>query len=168
MDTTPHPPDCIRAARRSDTPDIVRLIRALAEFEKLEHECFSDTDLLEQHLFGERTYAEALVAEFDGRVVGFALYFHNYSTFRARPGIHLEDIFVESAYRRRGIGQALLQRVIDLAAERDCGRVEWMVLDWNQSALDFYRSAFGAEALGEWVLNRVNLLRDEKQGERSR
>ncbi len=157
----------IRAARNEDTPEIIRLIRALAKYEELEHACESDAGLLEQHLFGERAYAEALVAESSDRVVGFALFFHNYSTFRTKPGIHLEDLFVEPEHRRRGIGRALLRRVIDLAAERDCGRVEWMVLDWNEPALEFYRSAFGAEALGEWVLNRVNLA-PEKLGEHSK
>ncbi len=147
----------IRSARRQDVPEIVRLIRALARYEKLEQACESDAERLERHLFGDRTYAEALVAESRGRIVGFALFFHSYSTFRARPGIYLEDLFVEPEHRRRGIGRALLQRVMELAAERDCGRVEWMVLDWNKPSIDFYRSAFGAETLDEWVLNRVNL-----------
>ena len=158
------PPDIhIRTAQSEDISEIIRLIRALAKFEELEHECESDAGFLEKHLFGDRAYAEALVAEFSGRIVGFALFFHNYSTFRTKPGIHLEDLFVEPEHRRRGIGRALLERVIDLAAERDCGRVEWMVLDWNKPALEFYRSAFGAEALGEWVLNRVNLAPDNQR-----
>lgn len=147
----------IREARSEDVAEIIRLIGALAKYEKLEHADESDAGRLDRHLFGERAYAEALVAASTDGIVGFALFFHNYSTFRTKPGIYLEDLFVDPEHRRRGIGRALLRRVIDLAKERDCGRVEWMVLDWNEPALEFYRRAFGAEALGEWVLNRVNL-----------
>lgn len=157
----------IRDAVAGDVPSIARLIRDLARYEKLEHACDADPGRLERHLFGERAYAEALVAESDGAVIGFALFFHNYSTFRALPGVYLEDIFVEPEHRRRGIGRALLQRVIDVARQRGCGRIEWMVLDWNRDALDFYRSAFGAEALPEWTLNRVSLPGDGAAQRRS-
>ena len=152
----------IRPARPNDAAAITRLIRALARYEKLEAECAASEPVIAHHLFGRHPYAEALVAERGGDVVGFALFFHNYSTFRARPGIHLEDIFVEPEHRRRGIGRALLERVLDLARARRCGRVEWMVLDWNEPALEFYRHAFGAEARREWLLNRVTLADDER------
>ena len=148
----------IRAARRDDLDEIVRLIRALAEYAKLE--CAAEEGRLRRDLFGERPYAEAVVAESDGEVVGFALFFHNYSTFRARPGIYLEDLFVDPHKRRLGIGRALLDRVLEIGRERQCGRVEWMVLDWNRPALEFYRRAFGAESYDQWVLNRVSLQDD--------
>ncbi len=147
----------IREATPDDVREIVRLIHALARYENLEEQCVSEADRLARHLFGDRTFAEALVAESAQRVVGFALFFHNYSTFRTQPGIYLEDLFVDPEHRRRGIGRALLSRILAIERERDCGRVEWAVLDWNESAQDFYRRAFGAEALKEWVLNRVTL-----------
>lgn len=157
MSSSPLPDFTIRQSSPADVPEIARLIRALARYEKLENQCDADEDRLATHLFGPRSFAEAWVAETADRIVGFALFFHNYSTFRALPGIYLEDIFVEPVYRRRGIGRALLQRIVDLGRERGCGRVEWMVLDWNEPAMNFYRDTFGAEVLREWVLNRVSL-----------
>ena len=148
----------IRAAAPEDVADITRLIRELALYEKLEAHCDADESRLRSHLFGSPSYAEAFVADVGGRIVAFALFFHNYSTFRALPGVYLEDIFVDPQYRRRGIGRALLERVIRIAEERGCGRVEWAVLDWNKPAMDFYHQAFGAEALPEWVLNRISLV----------
>ena len=144
----------IRAAVPADVPLILELIRALAEYEKLSHECHADEAALREHLFGPRPYAEALIAQADGVTQGFALYFHNYSTFLARPGIYLEDLFVRPAARGRGLGRALLARLAALALERGCGRLEWSVLDWNEPAIRFYRS-LGARQMDEWRINRL-------------
>jgi GNAT superfamily N-acetyltransferase len=144
----------IRAAQPGDAALILELIRALAEYEKLSHEVVATVEALDAHLFGERPYAEALIAEFDGTAVGFALYFHNYSTFLGRPGIYLEDLFVQPEQRGRGIGRRLLAQLAQIALARDCGRLEWAVLDWNAPAIAFYRS-LGARQLNEWIGNRV-------------
>jgi GNAT superfamily N-acetyltransferase len=111
-------------------------------------------ELLREHLFGERRYAEVILAEVEGRPVGFALYFHNYSTFLTRPGIYLEDLFVFPEARGRGYGKALLTALGRLAVERGCGRLEWSVLDWNEPSIQFYRS-LGAIGMDEWTINRV-------------
>lgn len=145
----------IRPARSGDTPDILRLIRALAEYEKLAHEVVATEAALRETLFGARPAAEVLLAEEQGRCVGLALFFQNYSTFLARPGIYLEDLFVEPEFRGRGIGRDLLRAVARLAVARGCGRFEWSVLDWNQSAIDFYR-ALGARPLDDWTVFRVS------------
>ena len=144
----------IRKAGRADVPLILDLIRALAEYEKLSHECQATEAALAEHLFGARPYAEALIAEADGQAAGFALYFHNYSTFLARPGIYLEDLFVRPEQRGKGLGKALLVRLAQLAVERGCGRLEWAVLDWNEPAIRFYKS-LGARSMNEWIVNRV-------------
>ena len=144
----------IRAAQAADAPEILRLIRALAEYEKLAHEVVATEDALRQTLFGAQPAAEVLLAEADGRPVGMALFFQNYSTFLARPGIYLEDLFVEPAFRGAGIGKALLRAVARLAVQRGCGRFEWSVLDWNQPAIDFYQS-LGARPLDDWTIFRV-------------
>ncbi len=144
----------IRAAVRGDVPAILGLIRALAEYEKLLDQVVATEDSIEASLFGERPYAETLIAERDGQALGFALFFHNYSTFLGRPGIYLEDLFVRPEARGHGIGRALLAGVAKLAVERDCGRLEWAVLDWNQPAIDFYRH-IGAKPLDEWIVNRL-------------
>lgn len=144
----------IRPAVRADVPALFALIGELARYEKLEHACVGDPARLEEHLFGSRPYCEALVAEEAGRVVGFALFFHNYSTFLTRPGVYLEDLFVLPAERRRGHGRELLRAVARLAIERGCGRFEWAVLDWNTPAIRFYES-LGAEPLDEWRLFRL-------------
>lgn len=144
----------IRAARPADAPGILRLIRALAEYEKLAHEVVASEEALRQTLFGAQPAAEVLLAEVDGRAVGMALFFQNYSTFLAKPGIYLEDLFVEPACRGRGIGKALLRAVARLAVQRGCGRFEWSVLDWNQPAIDFYKS-LGARPLDDWTTFRV-------------
>lgn len=144
----------IRKAERAAVPLILELIRALAEYEKLLHECHATEDALAEHLFGARPYAEALIAETDGKPAGFALYFHNYSTFLAKPGIYLEDLFVRPEQRGKGIGKALLVRLAQLAVERDCGRLEWAVLNWNEPAIRFYKS-LGAKPMDEWTVNRV-------------
>lgn len=144
----------IRPATPQDIPTIAELIRALAEYERLSHEVVLREAELHEHLFGERRYAEVLLAEEGGQVVGFALFFHNFSTFLARPGLYLEDLFVRPAHRGRGHGKALLRRLAQLALERGYGRLEWSVLDWNTPAIDFYRS-LGAAPLSDWTVFRV-------------
>ena len=144
----------LRRAVRADVPEILRLIRALAEYEKLSHEVVASEAALAQTLFGDRPAAEVLLAEEGGRAVGFALFFQNYSTFLAKPGIYLEDLFVEPAQRGKGLGKALLAAVAKLAVERGCGRFEWAVLDWNAPAIGFYQS-LGAKPLNDWTVMRV-------------
>lgn len=144
----------IRPATPADVPTIVALIRALADYEKLTHEVVLDEDRMREHLFGPRPYAEVLMAEVEGRSVGFALFFHNYSTFLGRPGIYLEDLFVLPEYRGHGLGKALLVALAKLAAERECGRLEWAVLDWNEPSIRFYES-LGAVAKKEWIIYRT-------------
>jgi GNAT superfamily N-acetyltransferase len=144
----------IRAATRDDVPAIAGLIRGLARYEKLEHDVVMTEDLLDTALFGERQYAEVLLAEEDGRPVGFALFFHNFSTFLGRPGIYLEDLFVLPELRGRGIGRMLLMNLARLAVERGCGRLEWAVLDWNQDAIGFYER-IGARPNSEWTVYRL-------------
>lgn len=158
--TKPSPeacPACIRPARPDDVPQLVTLIRELADYEKLAHACHATPDALREHLFpsaGGTPLVFALVAELDQRPVGFALFFYNYSTFLTRPGIHLEDIYVQPAFRGKGIGKALLLQVVRLAVDRGCGRVEWSVLDWNTPAIGFYRS-LGAVPMEEWTTFRL-------------
>jgi GNAT superfamily N-acetyltransferase len=133
---------------------IAELIRGLARFEKLEHEVRLTDELLAAGLFGPHPYAEAVLAEVDGLPAGFALFFHNFSTFLARPGIYLEDLFVLPEHRGHGIGRALLVHLARLAVERGCGRLEWSVLDWNQEAISFYER-LGAHANSEWTTYRL-------------
>jgi GNAT superfamily N-acetyltransferase len=144
----------IRPATAADVPAIAGLIRGLAEYERLSHLLSLDEGRLREHLFGPRPFAEVLLAEGEAGVVGFALFFHNYSTFRGQPGIYLEDLFVRPEQRGAGHGKALLAAVARLALERGCGRLDWAVLDWNEPALRFYR-ALGAVALDEWRLYRL-------------
>jgi GNAT superfamily N-acetyltransferase len=144
----------IRPAERKDVPLVADLIRQLAKFEKLEHEVVLTDDLLVAGLFGARPYAEAVIAEEDGRPIGFALFFHTFSTFLARPGIYLEDLFVLPDQRGRGVGRALLGHLAHLALERGCGRLEWAVLNWNQEAIRFYER-LGARPNSEWTVYRV-------------
>lgn len=144
----------IRPATATDVPVIAGLIRALAEYEKLSGEVVLDEAKLAAHLFGPRPYAECLIAEADGRAVGFALFFHNYSTFLGQPGIYLEDLFVLPEHRGAGHGKALLRAIGQLAVERDCGRIEWSVLDWNTPAIGFYES-LGAKPVGGWTVYRM-------------
>jgi GNAT superfamily N-acetyltransferase len=144
----------IRPADRSDVPVIAGLIRGLARFEKLEEEVTMTEELLARNLFGPRPYAETLIAEDGAAPVGFALFFHNFSTFLAKPGIYLEDLFVVPEHRGRGIGRALLQRLAQIAVERDCGRLEWAVLDWNREAIGFYER-LGAKPNSEWTVYRL-------------
>ncbi len=144
----------IRFAVESDVPLILRFIRDLAEYERLAHKVVATEELLHATLFGPRRYAEVVIAEEGSEPVGFALFFHNYSTFLARPGIYLEDLFVKPETRGKGYGRALLARLAALAIERDCGRVEWAVLDWNEPAIEFYR-ALGAQMMDDWKIFRL-------------
>jgi GNAT superfamily N-acetyltransferase len=144
----------IRAATPDDVPIIGQLIRELAEYERSPGEVVHKIADLHEHLFGARRHAEVLIAEEDGAVAGFALFFHNFSTWLARPGIYLEDLFVRPEHRRKGHGRALLRELARIAVERGCGRMEWAVLNWNTSAIQFYRS-LGATPLGDWTIFRV-------------
>lgn len=144
----------IRPATPDDLPTIGHLIRGLAEYERLSQACVFDEDRVRRDLFGPRPFAEVLLVEDDGVVVGFALFFHNYSTFVGKPGLYLEDLFVEPEFRGRGHGKALLAAVARIAVERDCGRMEWSVLNWNEPAIEFYRS-LGAVPMNDWSVYRL-------------
>ncbi len=144
----------IRAARREDAGEVLRLIGELARYEKLEHMAVGTEEALAAALFGPRPSCEALVAERAGRAVGFALFFTTFSTFLCKPGLYLEDVFVEPEHRGAGIGKALLRRLAALCAERGCGRFEWRVLDWNTPSIEFYQS-LGATVMPEWHLVRM-------------
>jgi GNAT superfamily N-acetyltransferase len=144
----------IRPARPEDVPALHALIHELARYERLEHQVTGTPDDLREHLFGARPYAEALVADEGGITAGFALYFHNYSTFLARPGIYLEDLFVLPTHRRKGLGRALLREIARVAVARRCGRLEWAVLSWNAPAIALYRS-LGAPPMDEWRICRL-------------
>ena len=144
----------LRPAVPEDAATLVELIGDLAEYERLSDECRADPADLAAHLFGPRPYAEVFVAEVDGTAAGFALFFHNYSTFLTKPGIYLEDLFVRPAFRGLGIGKALLSRLAALAVERGCGRLEWSVLKWNSPAIGFYLR-LGAVPMEEWQVYRL-------------
>jgi GNAT superfamily N-acetyltransferase len=144
----------IRPATPADVPIIVRLIRGLAEYERLADKVVLREEDLREHLFGPRPYAEVLLAEDAGAVVGFALFFHNYSTFRGKPGIYLEDLFVLPDHRGQGHGKGLLVALARLAVERDCGRVEWSVLNWNEPSIQFYLR-LDARRMDEWTVYRL-------------
>ncbi|WP_028671881.1 GNAT family N-acetyltransferase [Saccharospirillum impatiens] len=144
----------IRLARPDDVTHILRFINELADYEKLAHEVVATEEKLTETLFSGKPAAEVLIAERDGKPVGMALFFSNYSTFLAQPGIHLEDLYVQPDQRGSGVGKALITSLAQLAVERDCGRLEWNVLDWNEPARQFYRS-LGASALEGWITKRV-------------
>jgi GNAT superfamily N-acetyltransferase len=144
----------LRFATEDDVAVVLELIRGLAEYEKLAHEVVADESTLRATLFGERRVAEVVIADHDGAPAGFALFFHNYSTFLGRPGIYLEDLFVRPELRGRGLGETLLAFLAKLAVERGCGRFEWSVLDWNEPAIRFYER-LGARAMDEWTVYRV-------------
>jgi GNAT superfamily N-acetyltransferase len=144
----------IRPAVREDVGQILAFIRELADYEKLAHEAVADEASLAAQLFGTTPRAEVLIAEVDGQSAGFALFFHNFSTFVGKPGLYLEDLFVRPTFRGFGLGKRLMVRLAKIAVERDCGRFEWSVLDWNQPAIDFYRS-LGAAGMDEWTVQRV-------------
>ncbi|MBA4353656.1 MAG: N-acetyltransferase [Novosphingobium sp.] len=145
----------IRPATPADVPLIADLIRALADYEKLGHEVRFDQAVLGIKLFGPRPYAEVVIGEVDGVAQGFALFFHNFSTFEGKPGIYLEDLFVQPQARGSGLGKALLAHLAALVLERDCARLEWSVLDWNEPAIGFYK-ALGARLMDEWTVMRVD------------
>lgn len=155
----------IRMAVRQDVPLILDFIHRLAAYEHLENEVVATEALLEEWLF-DKEKAEVLIGEENGTPVGFALYFHNFSTFLGRAGIYLEDLFVLEEYRGRGYGKALLRRLAQIALERGCGRLEWCCLDWNQPSIDFYRS-LGAVPMSDWTIYRLtgetlnNMAKDE-------
>jgi GNAT superfamily N-acetyltransferase len=144
----------LREAARDDVPVLLAMIRELAEFERLSDAATADEATLASELFGSPRVAEALVAEIAGEPVGFAVFFHNFSTFLGRKGLYLEDLYVRPHARRRGVGRALITCVAKIAVERGCGRFEWSVLDWNTRAIEFYRS-LGAVAMDEWTVQRV-------------
>ncbi len=145
----------IRAATASDCATLLQFIRELAAFEKLSHEVQANEASLKQTLFTENNGIEALVAEFDGQPAGFALYFKNYSTFLAKPGLYLEDLYVSPKYRSQGIGGSILKYLASLCLDRNYGRLEWSVLDWNERAIKFYRSV-GAVGMNDWTAQRMD------------
>lgn len=144
----------IKSATQSDVPVILAFIKKLAEYERLSHQVVATEELLRETLFGERRTAEVAIGYLETKAVGFVLFFHNYSTFLGKPGLYIEDLFIDEDYRRRGYGRALLLHVARLAKERGCGRLEWAVLDWNQPAIDFYKK-LGALPMSEWTVFRV-------------
>ena len=147
-------PFSLRFATPDDVPVILACIRGLAEYERLAHEVVATEDLLRETLFGARPAAEVMLAFQGEEAAGFALFFHNYSTFLARPGVYLEDLFVFPRFRGQGLGRILLAHLARIALDRGCGRLEWSVLDWNVDAIRFYRSV-GAQAMSDWTVQRV-------------
>ena len=144
----------IRQARRQDVPLILSLIRELADYEHLSDQVTATEKGLEESLFGDLQVAGALIAEYQAQTAGYAIYFHNFSTFLGRRGLYLEDLYVRPPFRRRGIGGHMLRRVARLAREHDCGRLEWAVLDWNKPAIEFYKR-LGAVPLEDWTVFRL-------------
>jgi GNAT superfamily N-acetyltransferase len=144
----------IRPATRADAPTIAALVRELADYEKLLHEAKAGADDFLRELDSPNPVIHVLIAEWNGEPAGFALYFYNFSTFVGRPGLYLEDLFVRPAQRKHGIGRALLRELARIALERNCGRMEWAVLDWNEPALRFYKS-LGARPMTEWIVHRL-------------
>lgn len=144
----------IRQAAKADVPLILSFIKKLADYERLSHEVSATEEVLCTTLFGRRCIAEVAIAHLGRRAVGFVLFFHSYSTFLGRPGIYIEDLFVDEAFRRRGFGTALLRYVAKLANERGCGRLEWSVLNWNKPAIEFYRK-LGAAPMSDWTVFRL-------------
>ena len=154
MTTNPENRLSIVPATRSDIPLILALIRELAEYERLAHEAVATEEILTETLFGDRPYAEVIIARYDNQPVGYALYFHSFSTFLGRPGLYLEDLFVRPPFRGKGIGKALLATLAQIAVDRQCGRLEWSVLDWNEPAIGFYKS-LGAKPMDAWTVFRM-------------
>jgi len=145
----------IKPATIKDAQTIVDLIKAIAEYEKLSDQVQATTETIIEHLFSQKSYAECIIAFENNEPIGFALFFHNFSTFVSKPGIYLEDLFVLESHRGKGYGKKLLLQLIALAKQRNCGRVEWSVLNWNKPAIDFYES-IGATAMNEWTTYRLN------------
>jgi GNAT superfamily N-acetyltransferase len=144
----------IRQAGEPDVPLILSFVKELAEYEKLSHEVTATAEDFRQNLFGEKRFAEVVIGEYHGVPAGYALYFHNFSTFAGKPGLYLEDLYVKPEFRGRGFGKALLAYLARLAVERQCERYEWAVLDWNKPSIDFYES-FGATLMKEWIITRL-------------
>jgi GNAT superfamily N-acetyltransferase len=144
----------LRSASPADIPALFKLIQALAEYENLTHLLTGSADQLNDHLFGPRPYVEAILALSDDQAAGYAVFLHTYSTFLTRPSLYLEDIFVLPAYRQQGIGKALIRHIAQIAVERNCGRLEWSVLDWNTPAIAFYEN-IGASVLPDWRICRL-------------
>ena len=144
----------IRHATESDVPLILQLVKELAEYEKMSHEVIATEEDFRRHLFGEKRYAAVVIGEYELLPVGYALYFHNYSTFTGKPGIYLEDLFVRKEYRGKGFGKAMLAYLAKLAVDQNMGRYEWAVLDWNEPSIRFYES-FGASLMKEWIITRL-------------
>ena len=142
-----------RAARRADVPLILGMIRALAEYEQLLSEVVATESVLEEWLFDKKK-AEVLFPMLEGKEIGFALYFHNFSTFLGRAGLYLEDLYIQPEYRGRGYGRKVLQKLAQIAVERGCGRLEWWCLDWNASSIAFYKN-LGAQPMDEWTVYRL-------------
>ncbi|WP_423064191.1 GNAT family N-acetyltransferase [Candidiatus Paracoxiella cheracis] len=144
----------IKFASKENIPLILSFIRELAEYEKLQHEVIATEEILKETLFGEKAYAEVIIAYLNEEAVGFALFFHNFSTFLGNPGIYLEDLYVKPKARGFGIGKKMLSFLARLVIERNCGRLEWWVLDWNEDAIGFYKR-LGAKPMDEWTVYRV-------------
>ncbi|MDF1678060.1 MAG: GNAT family N-acetyltransferase [Legionellaceae bacterium] len=144
----------IKFATINDIPLILQFIKELAEYEQLLHEVVATEELLEETLFGDQSHAEVIIGFLDEKPVGFALFFHNFSTFLGRPGIYLEDLYVKPEARGQGVGKIMLAYLAQLAKDRKCGRLEWWVLDWNETAINFYKS-LEAKAMDEWTVYRV-------------
>ncbi len=161
MEITSIPDFVIKKARMEDTALILQFIHKLADYERLSHEAVATYNDIKTYLFGEKPVAEVIIGYYQDQPVGFALFFHNFSTFLGKPGIYLEDLFVLEEHRGQGYGKKLLTYLARLAVERDCGRLEWAVLDWNEPAIQFYKS-LGSRIMNEWLINRLtgNSLRD--------
>lgn len=144
----------IKPATVEDVPVILTFIKGLAEYEKLSHEVVATEEILQETLFGQKPFAEVVIGYYQQQPVCFALFFHNFSTFLGRPGIYLEDLFVQPEFRGKGFGRKLLAYLANLTIERNCGRLEWSVLDWNEPAIRFYKS-LGAKPMDEWTIFRV-------------
>ncbi|HEY7322329.1 MAG TPA: GNAT family N-acetyltransferase [Candidatus Binatia bacterium] len=155
----------IKSATESDVPVILSFIKKLARYERLSHEVVATEESLRETLFGSRQTAEVAIGYLETTPVGFVLFFHNYSTFLGKPGLYIEDLYVDEAYRRRGYGRALLLYVARLAKERGCGRLEWSVLDWNQPAIDFYKK-LGALPMSDWTIFRISGKRLDELADR--
>ncbi len=144
----------LRDAKKEDAELIVQYIKELAEFEQLSLECFANPDLVHKWLFGNNPKAHCIIAEWEGKPAGFALYFYNFSTFLTKPGIYIEDVFVRPDFRRKGIAKKIFKHLAKKALTEGCGRLEWWVLDWNKDAITFYES-IGAIPMSEWTVQRV-------------
>ena len=145
----------IRSATVDDCSLILGFIQELADYEKLGHEVVATPATLEETLFGKKAYAEVTIGEYQGEAIGYSLFFHNFSTFTGRPGIYLEDIYVQPKMRDKGYGKLMLAYIAKLAVQRDCTRVEWSVLDWNEPSIQFYRS-IGAAPMNGWTVQRLD------------